>query len=172
MKLAAALFLFASPAFAQNAPTDTAVAPGCGVEDVKFDVKTNQGQHPAARPEAGKALVYIIEDDSENTNSRPTTRAGLDGRWVGATHGNSYFYFSVAPGEHHLCASWQKGPRLRAVAHFSAEAGKVYYFRVKNSATFYVPHSAPQSIDLAPLDSDEGVLLTSTLPLSTFRPKT
>jgi hypothetical protein len=153
-----------------NAATKTTVTPGCGVEDTRFDVKTIKGQHPAAQPDAGKALVYFIEDDSENADSRPTTRAGLDGSWVGATHGNSYSCFSVAPGEHHLCASWQKG-QFKAVTHFSAEAGNVYYFRVRNYARDYVPHTLPQSIDLAPLDSDESLLLTSTFPLRTFRLK-
>jgi hypothetical protein len=161
------LFLLASPVFAQTNPKDSVIAPGCGAEDAKFDVKKVKGQHPTAQPDAGKALVYFIEDDTDfDSIFKPTTRAGLDGAWVGATHGNSYFYFSVAPGEHHLCASkqWtddpQQAPR-RAVAHFTAEAGGVYYFRVKNRRhRDYV--FGDYEIDFAPLDSDEGALLAST----------
>jgi hypothetical protein len=101
------LFLIASPAFAQSAP-GVAMAPGCGAFSVTFSVKTNKNQHPFAQPDAGKALVYFVEDDSNfNATPKPTVRVGLDGAWVGATHGNSYFYFSVDVGEHHLCASWQ-----------------------------------------------------------------
>jgi hypothetical protein len=36
-----------------------------------------------------------------------TVRIGLDGTWAEASHGKSYFAFSVTPGEHHLCANWQ-----------------------------------------------------------------
>ena len=55
---------------------------------------------------------------------------GVDGVWVGPTHGDSYLYFAVAPGEHHLCASWQSAVILGAghqgaAAHFRAEDGGV-----------------------------------------------
>lgn len=167
MKAALAFFLLASPAFAQSKLVDRAVAPGCGAEDAKFDVKKVKGQHSLAQPDTEKALVYFIEDDTDfDSIFKPTTRAGLDGGWVGATHGNSYFYFLVDPGEHHLCASRQstedsgQAP-TRAVAHFTAQAGNVYYFRVKNR--WHRNYGFGESeIDFAPLDSDEGLLLAST----------
>jgi hypothetical protein len=174
MRTALVFFLLASPAFAQDKPADTAVAPGCGAEDSKYDVKTDKGQHPMTQPDAGKALVVFIEDDMDfGSHPKPTTRAGLDGGWVGATHGNSYFSFSVDPGEHHLCASWQKAVIVRqghkaAAAHFTAEAGKVYYFRVKNS---WHRDLGTALIDFTPLDSDEGLLLASKFALSTSHPK-
>jgi hypothetical protein len=172
MKAALILFLLASPVFAQNKSKDSAAAPGCGAEEARFNVKKVKGQHPIAQPDAGKALVYFIEDDTDfDSIFKPTTRAGLDGAWVGATHGNSYFYFSVAPGEHHLCASkqWTDDPQQtpkRAVAHFTAEAGSVYYFRVKNR--WHRDYAfGDYEIDFAPLDSDEGVLLASTYSSAT-----
>lgn len=174
MKAAFLLFLLASPAFAQNKSIDTAVAPSCGADDVKFDVKTLKHQHPAAKPDAEKALVYFIEDDSTyNSITKPTMRAGLDGGWVGATHGSSYFYFSVAPGEHHLCTSWQPADisektRVVALAHFTAEAGHVYYFRAKNR---WSGNYAAPDIEFELIDSDEGQLLASTFSFSTFHPK-
>ena len=176
MKAALFLFVLASPVFAQTHPKDSAIAPGCGAEDVKFDVKKVKGQHPVVQPDAGKALVYFFEDDTDfDSIFKPTTRAGLDGAWVGATHGNSYFYFSVAPGEHHLCASKQSAddsqqtPK-RAVAHFTAEAGNVYYFRVKNR--WHRDYAfGDYEIDFAPLDSDEGVLLASTYSYIAPRPR-
>ena len=58
------LFLFASPVFAQSAPA-VAVAPGCGASNVNFSVKTDKNQHPFPQADAGKALVYFVEDDSE-----------------------------------------------------------------------------------------------------------
>src|SRR5208283_5801278 len=107
MKLLLALLLFALPAFAQTTATPAA-APGCGSEDYKFDVKTDKGKHPQFQPDSSKALLYFIEDDSNfESIPKPTTRIGLNGQWIGATHGNSYFSISVNPGEHHLCAGWQ-----------------------------------------------------------------
>jgi hypothetical protein len=159
-----------SAAFAQ---TELAGAPGCGTETTQFDVKTDKAQHPA-QADTAKALVYVIEDDSDfGSFPKPTTRMGLDGAWVGATHGNSYFYASVDPGVHHLCANWQssvllgKG-RKTAAFHFTAEAGGVYYFEVKN--TYWLDHGNG-SMSLEPVDSDQGQLLVNQFAPSTFHQK-
>lgn len=141
MKTLPALLLFALvvPSLAQNAPTETAAAPGCGAENIKFDVTTDRSKHPFVKPEPGKALVYFLQDDSYfQSRPRPTTRFGLDGNWVGATQSNSYFYASVGPGEHHLCAGWQSFvgfnvAQKSAAAHFNAEAGGRLFFRRERS---------------------------------------
>jgi hypothetical protein len=174
MKASLVVVLFATAAFAQTSADTVAAAPGCGAANIKFDVKTGKSQHPPAQIESGKALVYFLEDDTDfDSFPKPTTRIGLDGSWVGANHGNSYFYFSVDPGEHHLCASWQSfvaiGAReTSAAAHFTAEAGQVYYFRVRNKALR--EHGAPH-LDLSPLDSDEGQLLAGQYAFSESHPK-
>ncbi|MGD0479359.1 MAG: hypothetical protein ABSA42_04255 [Terracidiphilus sp.] len=173
--LAILLALLPLTVIAQNNNAASAGSPGCGDDAVKFSVKTGQGQN-LAQPDAGKAVVYFIEDDSNFESSpKPTTRAGLDGKWVGATHGNSYLYFSVDPAVHHLCASWQLGVilgkgRKTAAVHFTAEAGGVYYFEVKNifDSTKY---SETLDMSFIPLDSDEGQLLVNKFALSTSRQK-
>jgi len=173
LKAIPVILLFAAPAFAQDAAGTAAAPGGCGPDNAKFEVKTAK-QHPLSQPEAGKALVYFIEDDKEfGSNPKPTTRAGVDGAWVGATHGNSYFSFTVDPGEHHLCASWQTAVVIfqghpTAAAHLTAEAGGVYFFRVKNK---WVRDLGNAGINLVPLDPDEGQLLASKYSLSTFHPK-
>jgi hypothetical protein len=164
--------IFPSLAFAQNQPTETAAAPGCGAANTKFEVKTNSSQHPFAKPEPGKALVYFLQDDTDYSSiSRPTTRFGLEANWIGATRSNSYFYISVNPGEHHLCASWQSlvgftdGHRSAAL-RFTAAAGNTYFFLVRD-------HIVPQAgMEFLPLDSDEAQLLMSGFAFSTSRPKT
>jgi hypothetical protein len=150
-------------------------APGCGVDSAKFAVDTDTGAE-ATKPEPGKALVYFIEDDSNfGSFPKPTTRMGVDGKWVGATHGNSYMAFVVDPGEHHLCASWQFGVilgkgKMASAAHFTAEAGGVYYFQVKN--TFLLGQSsALTDMSLKPLDSDEGQLLANKYAVSVSKAK-
>jgi hypothetical protein len=167
--------LLSSPLIAQDQPAQPAGAPGCGDPVAKFDVQTGKGQS-LAQPDAGKALVYFIEDDSNfGSFPKPTTRAGLDGNWVGATHGNSYLYFSVDPGVHHLCASWQSSVILgkghvTAAAHFTAEAGSVYYFEVKNKF-FRADTAAMTDVTLTPMDSDEGQMLANKYRFSSSHPK-
>jgi hypothetical protein len=174
MKSVLVAVLLICSAWAQDKPTGVAVAPGCGPIDAKFDVKTDKMQHPITAAANGKAVVYFVEDDSHfQSTPKPTTRIGVDGSWVGANHGDSYFYLSVEPGEHHLCASWQSwvgmGSRNKAAAaHFTAEAGGVYYFTVKNS---WLHESMIMGIELVPLDSDEGQLLASKFSFSTARAK-
>jgi|WetSurMetagenome_2_1015567.scaffolds.fasta_scaffold713294_1 hypothetical protein len=167
--------LISLPAFAQHTDTGAVGAPGCGAPTVKFAVKTAKGRHPA-QPEAGKALVYFIEDDSNFSSfPKPTTRAGLNGKWVGATHGNSYLYFAVNPGVHHLCASWQTGVilgkgHMTGAAHFTADAGGVYYFEVQNKF-FMADTQSMTDLTLTPLDSDEGEILVNKFALSTSHVK-
>lgn len=91
-------------------------------------------------------------------------RIGVDGAWIGASRGDSYLFFSTMPGEHHLCANWQSSlpERARAfsMAGFTAEAGKVYYFRAR-----LFPGHGDYLFDLDPINSDEGKFLVAS---STF----
>lgn len=183
MRIAFLLLFLAAPAFAQNTPSKTpevpqAVAPGCGAPVVTFAVKTHDEQHPFPPPDAGKARVYFIADDSHFYAIRqPTTRAGLDGHWIGATHGSSYFYFSVEPGEHHLCASLEGGEdeHLVAAVPLDAEAGKSYFFRVSNThislrdGPLLGLGSSPaiENIRFSQINADEGELLASEYPFAT-----
>jgi hypothetical protein len=176
MKLLIAMLLLTivSPAFGQVQSPGSASVPGCGGANTEFDVKTDDKQHPAVQPDAGKALVYFLQDDAAFlSRPRPTTRFGIDGAWVGATHSNSYFYITIDPGVHHLCASWQGfvglGPQRREAAlHFTAEAGNNYFFRAKNVGN---PDTKTPVILLKPMDSDEGALLISQFAFSISTPK-
>jgi hypothetical protein len=166
-------FLFTALAVAQNSPGGNTDAPGCGESKIKFAVETDKEKH-TPQPEATKALVYFIEDDSNfGSTPKPTTKIGIDGEWVGAIHGNSYFYVSVDPGVRHLCASWQSivllgRGRRSAAAHFTAEAGGVYYFEVKNS---YWLEQGTLDMTFGPLDSDQGQLLANKFSYSVSHPK-
>lgn len=179
MKIALAVLLLAVsfPAFAQDNPLG---APGCGPADAKLGVKTDAKVHPNPDPDAGKALVFFLQDDEKfGSRPRPTTRFGIDGAWVGATQANSYFFVTVDPGEHHLCADWQNRVSLvvptrpTAAAHFTAEAGKAYYFRARDIAI--TDHSGALTSDpevkLEPVDSDEALILMNSFALSTSKAK-
>jgi hypothetical protein len=167
MKIALVAMLFAPAAFAQ-APSP-GVASACGPGNVSFKVKLEEAASAPAQPVAGKALVYFIHDaGSSAVIAYPTTKIGIDGEWVGADHGNSYFSTSVDAGEHHVCATLQSSlVDVRSeFAHFQAEAGKVYYYRTR-----LVLSRSVEILELDPIDSDEGKYLVAFYQLSVSQPK-
>jgi hypothetical protein len=171
---------FANAAPARAKQTNSLGAPGCGPAEIKFEVETDESRHAAPAPDAGKALVVFLQDDAKfDSRPRPTTRFGIDGTWVGATHANSFFYVAVDPGEHHVCANWQNRAslltptRATAAAHFTAEAGKTYYFRGRDIAITGergAVVSEPE-VKLEPLDGDEAQILMRSFTLSVSRAK-
>ena len=175
MKTIAAILLLSCRsccAFGQDQEAVSAAESACGPKGVNFDVKDDNSQHTVGQPEAGKALVYVIQDIGAPNciGGCLTTKIAVDGAWVGANHQNSYLSFAADPGEHHLCANWQshfaRMSRVTGLAHFTAEAGKVYFFRNRilggTGATFF---------DIEPIDSDQGRLLIASIPMSISHPK-
>jgi hypothetical protein len=141
----------------------------CGAGDVKFEVKSEYDNKYAPAAEAGKALVYLIQDDRLFVSKpRPTTRWGIDGAWVGATQSNAYFAVTVAPGEHHLCAEWEGSDSAVSLTHFTAEAGKTYYFRATDVGG---PAVSVASVWLGAVDADEGALMAARLRVSVATPR-
>jgi hypothetical protein len=131
------LLLCASLIPAVQARAKTILPDSCGDPDIKFDVSTKKNQPPPAPPEAGKAQIILIE-----SGRGFAARYGMDGAWMGANDGDSYFAVTIAPGEHHLCLSFQirgigvgklKEESVRMLT-FTAEAGKVYYFEASTGA--------------------------------------
>ncbi|MGA7916295.1 MAG: hypothetical protein WCA00_13740 [Candidatus Acidiferrales bacterium] len=175
MRILFAVLLLASSAFAQTPAPLANPEAACGQNDVQFDVKKDPAQHlPETNP--SKAVVYIIQDE------RPigvcikctiTTRVGLDGSWIGANNGASYFSVAVDPGEHHLCANWQShfsvASRLIGLIGFTAEAGRTYYFRIR-----ILDVGGNRNLPDLELDApnvDEARYLIATSPFSVSRPK-
>ena len=106
-------------------------------DKTQFDVKVDKKQHSVTQSGSDKALVYVVEEYKTNprfhTIGHVTTRAGLDGNWVGATHEGSYISFFVEPGTHRFCSDVQSmlaTRKLSGAAQLNAEAGKTYYYRV------------------------------------------
>jgi hypothetical protein len=165
MKSVFIALLLAASAFAQE--PSGGVASACGPEDTSFDVKLDKSQHTQAQFEPGKARVYFIQEKGADALG-VTTKFGLDGGWVGADKNSSYFAVSVEPGEHHVCANVQsfRGHPIR-LAHFTAEAGQVYYF---NARVVY-GEEAKAYLFLGVVDSDQAKYLIDSSPLSVSTPK-
>jgi hypothetical protein len=166
MKIVLVTLLLASSALAQ-APAAIAT-PARGSEKVSFKVKL-ESQHVLAQPEPGKARVYFFHDAGTSmTVGYPTVKLGMDGAWVGANHGNSYFSVSIEPGEHRVCVTLQSSlvAQRMELAHFTAEAGKVYYYRTR-----LVMSRSVELLELDPIDSDQGNYLIASFPLSVSNAK-
>jgi hypothetical protein len=167
MKLAVVLIFCTVSALAQDQSAISAAESACGSFTGRFDTKRDDSQHALAQPEAGKALIYVIQDMGvvNCIGACITTRVALDGTWVGANEHNSYFSFAVDPGEHHLCVNRQSRmdllSRLVALAQINAEAGKTYFFRTRTSGGRYETF-----LDLDPIDPDQGRLFVASYPLS------
>ncbi|MGA3131106.1 MAG: hypothetical protein ABSD59_09920 [Terracidiphilus sp.] len=130
----------------------------CGDSQASMAVKLDKSQHMLKQPEPGKARVYFFQDSFSG-------RIGLDGAWAGAVRGHSYFTVSVEPGEHHLCVSVDEGTeRPFELTHFTAEAGRVYYFRGR-----VVPTEVGAYLFVDQPDSDESQYLLSAYSLAVWQ---
>jgi hypothetical protein len=166
MKAILAMIFLCSAAFAQNDAAIAQAKAACGPDKIHFDVEAINFTESITQPVSGKAFVYVIAEGAI------TARIGLNGTWVGAVEGDSHMSFPVDPGEHHLCASWQsaflKGNRVVGLSSFTAEAGKVYYFRVRATVK---RESTPSFLDLEPINSDQGTYMVLKSKISEWHPR-
>jgi hypothetical protein len=175
------VFLLASMTLAAQAWATT-LPDACGNDKVKFDVSTQKDQPAPGTPAEGKAQIVFVETiEKENlafcVGCDVVARLGLDGAWVGANKGNSYFAYSVEPGEHHLCTNWESPMAFLAkkvgMASFIAEPGKVYYFQARFLMKMVDIDTAEmeQRLDLTQLSADEAKYRMKISALSTSQPK-
>jgi hypothetical protein len=169
-------FLLLAIAVSTTPSWASALPASCGDAKTVIDVSTHKHGPATEEPEAGKARVVFIE--TADKHAQPvTTRVAMDGTWVGANQGNSYFESTIDPGEHHVCVDWQLNRRfIKDDAGFDvlkAEPGKVYYFLVKVGWTPSVTMirsgqpDGEMSLDLSPVNEDEGQYLVLNSKFST-----
>jgi hypothetical protein len=147
-------------AFGQDKAAVAAAEAACGPRAVGFKVTADKSQHPTPRPEAGKALIYLVQKDDA------TTRVGTDGKWLGAMRRRTYFSASIDPGERHLCAVGRIGIWSHVSLHeLNAKAGETYYFVTEYGELI------PDQFTLHGVNPDEGKYLVAWAHLSAFHPK-
>jgi hypothetical protein len=175
MRKALLFALILGTPFATLAQKVSHTAGGCGPANIDFNVSSPNDGAPPPTPESGKALVYVIQVIENGPNMAlddATTRFGVDGAWVGANHGNSYFYFSVDPGQHDVCVDWQSSllarSELASAANLDANAGSTYYFQVR---TRDATKEYPGYVKIKLVDEAEGRLLLGSSSRVTSRPK-
>jgi len=147
-----------------------ALPEACGDEKATLRVGFQKDTHGVNDPAPGKAELVFIEDADFRQSCflcSIATRIGIDGRWVGANQGNSYFAVEVAPGEHHLCTDWQSAnPDLKSktgLGEIKAEAGYIYFYRVRITRIGY-------GLELVPVDRQEGSFRLRSATLSIALP--
>ena len=79
MKSIAAIVLLSCCALAQDKRAISRAEVGCGPQDVKYEVKSDESQHPTPTPEDGKAVIYFVAD------GHLTSIFGFDEKWVGGS---------------------------------------------------------------------------------------
>jgi len=119
-----------------QASAKTILPDACGDDSIKFDVNTEKNQPVPEPPPAGSAQIVFVEEQNARTSFQMiTVRYGVDGNWVGANYGNSYFVVNVTPGVHHLCVNAQGDKKAVGMTSFTAEAGQVYYYEASTTVT-------------------------------------
>jgi hypothetical protein len=95
----------------------------CGARDVDFQVKSDyQGQHlPVV--DAGKAVVYFIETQKIDAIGNITVQLALDGAWVGANQGDSYFLSPWNPANITCARAGSPAGRAEATLTESTDCG-------------------------------------------------
>jgi hypothetical protein len=134
-----------------------ACGPGSGTD---FNQHTDKHSHAMGEPSADKALVYVM---------RPTmfgmaiqTKLAVDGDWKGVNRGNTYFYFTLPPGEHYFCSTAEN----KSVLTLSVEAGKTYYLQQGIRPGFIKAQN-----ELEVMDADKAKDKLKNLNLSTWDTK-
>lgn len=153
---------------------------GCGPDSVRFDVTTQKGQPTPSAPEAGKAQIVFIETMEKEgmtfcIGCDVVTRVGANGAWIGANKGNSFFSYTVDPGEYHVCVDWQSliGKLRRKVGmdDFIADPDKIYYYQIRVRNIEMSEDYTELDLQLIPLSQDEGTYLLKHSVLSTSKAK-
>jgi len=163
------------PTFAKTILPDA-----CGDGKTTFDVSVKLPDGPVGPPPEGKGRIVFIETfDHTPLMTGETTRFGVDGNWVGANRGDSYFVFDLAPGEHHLCANWQKKKDV-GVLSLTVEAGKTYYYQAEihkeqtHASGFaggqpVTVHKVERGFEAGILTEDQGKFRVKASKLSTWK---
>jgi hypothetical protein len=158
--IVAAILLLPCCAFGQDKAAISAAEGACGPHAFQFNVTADKSEHPTPIPESGKALIYVVQKDSA------TTRVGADGKWIGAARRGTYFFASIDPGEHQLCAIGRIGLWSHVSLHeLKAKPGETYYFVTGGGELL------ANEFTLSQVDADEGRHLVAFAHLSAFHSK-
>ena len=93
------------------------------------------------RPVEGKAVIYVFRN--EEYSAPWPIRLTLDGKSMGSTDANTYYRWSVEPGQHIVASHAENDEGIV----LSTEAGKVYYIWQDVSMGYFRPRARLQQVD-------------------------
>jgi hypothetical protein len=128
---------------------------------------------PAAAPESGFALVYIIRDYAQPTAWDATVR--LDGTRIAGLQQKSYTRVYVAAGDHFIELSWNRlSGQIRYGSDFHVVAGRTYYLAVEGvsrmDATTITMGSRLRQVDTASGEAALAQCRTFSPPVRSHHP--
>lgn len=152
----------------------------CGDPSAKFTVRPGAWNQPTVSIGKDEARVYVIQETVIPSMSAlkifgaPTVEVGINGRWMGATRGQSYVVLPVQAGVNHFCARVKLSMYLWPASCFSSGNTVLLRLQVVAGQTYYVRARAYHiseengtfcAINLDTVNSDEGkLLLAESLP--------
>jgi hypothetical protein len=134
ISLSICTMLSAGSAFAASLPG------GCGDDAVQYKVKTEKARALDVPAPGSSQLVVIHTLAGDDWNGQPIARIAVDGKWLGAVKGHTYFTADIAPGPHTVCVSRQTSIRAEkdnvSVSSINAQPGQPVYldFTITRSA--------------------------------------
>ena len=128
-----------------------------GPENIHHRRWTVQGATAPPEQPADKALKYVIRPT--HVGYAVQSKLAVDGKWVGVSRVNNYFYLTLEPGPHYFCSEMSEEDALLSLV---VVAGKTYYLQQKISMV---------GGDLQLLDEEEGKKGLAKCRLSAFEEK-
>jgi hypothetical protein len=133
----------------------------CGDNNARLNVLTQNRPATLPAPTPNAATLVFVQRNIRCVGCS-ISRVGLDGAWIGADKGNSYFSFAAVPGVHHVCAYWE-APLARIenkleLTDLTTQAGQIYYFEIE--VTLPGPQEAPV-MRLRQLSPEMGAFLVT-----------
>lgn len=168
------MLLCASMLAPMQALAKPAILPdGCGDDSIKFDAKQEKDNPGLPALADGKALIIFVETPP-SSKWVSKVRFGIDGSWVGATKGESYFTVIVDPGKHDFCASAEVPSQMTKtftkMASMTIEAGKVYYLEAAINV-IGGGNAGIAAFDFAQLSEQDGKYRLKAWKFATSKPK-
>lgn len=144
-----------SPASWAQKQATTLLNQACGPMGTRFSVHEGSPQPSLSVPSKTRARIVVFSEAiSGQAGCWLSNRVGIDGNWIGAACMESYISTDIAPGKHRLCVDLQKrkSAKYTALYEFTAETGRIYYFRAQTMLISL-------DIELEPVNTEEGRLL-------------
>lgn len=173
-KMVAAVFLVGilgpGLAWSQDKAAFKAAEAACEIRNPHLKLHVIFGDGSVQQPPKGRALVYLVQDQSEDL----TIGISLDGKQAGELQNRSHFAVAVDPGNRQFCGKIENrgwGQANRFIVDLKAEPDHVYFVSVWLRIDYGSDGPAPADswVGMRQVNDDEGRLLVASTAESFMR---